>query len=388
MEQLKHKLNIAETERQALKTNLREEEVARIAAEGLIALPVSQDQDDDAMYSPRKQSPSKRQSPLSDDKENMRIMPKKLSETRELSRELEQEKTRRLRAEGMVEFMKMECLFQCCACKTSSRLGHKLALSLDAELAAGIEKIRESMEDIFAPAKIVASPDEMEVEGVEVEDFAIEDAGQAEAAAVEQPGDMLMTDQLALETGADVDSVAVESALEEDLHSDARGLPGSTDATNDEAELQIEDASPGSEQPSTPQPPGPARNKQTSTRPHPSVRTVTTTTTIPTHFTPNPKLSTFQRADGDDAEPENAETPTTPSFDRAAALAAIEYRRGRAKSIANGHVTPRKQMVEGVKERRDISAPALGQKSGMKAAAAGMREGPSSVGRAGGRRLG
>jgi hypothetical protein len=56
--------------------------------------------------------------------------------------------------------------------------------------------------------------------------------------------------------------------------------------------------------------------------------------------------------------PDGSELPV---FDRAAALAAIAYRRGRAKSIANGQATPRKQMMEGVKERRDISAPALGQ---------------------------
>ena len=43
--------------------------------------------------------------------------------------------------------------------------------------------------------------------------------------------------------------------------------------------------------------------------------------------------------------------------DREAALEAIRQRRGRARSFAAGHGTPRKQMMEGVKERRDISAP-------------------------------
>ncbi len=44
-------------------------------------------------------------------------------------------------------------------------------------------------------------------------------------------------------------------------------------------------------------------------------------------------------------------------FDREAALQAIRERRGRARSMAEGHGTPMKQMLEGVKERRDISAP-------------------------------
>jgi hypothetical protein len=44
-------------------------------------------------------------------------------------------------------------------------------------------------------------------------------------------------------------------------------------------------------------------------------------------------------------------------FDREAALEAIRQRRGRARSMAAGQGTPMKQMVEGVKDRRDISAP-------------------------------
>ena len=78
-------------------------------------------------------------------------------------------------------------------------------------------------------------------------------------------------------------------------------------------------------------------------------------------------------------------TMPAPTFDRAAALAAIEYRRGRARSIANGHVTPRKQMVEGVKERRDISAPALGQNGAAEVTS--LTKGTASVGRAMGKRV-
>lgn len=46
----------------------------------------------------------------------------------------------------------------------------------------------------------------------------------------------------------------------------------------------------------------------------------------------------------------------TPIIDRAAALAAIQYRRGRAKSLLNHQVTPRKTPML---DRRDVSAPAL-----------------------------
>lgn len=109
-------------------------------------------------------------------------------------------------------------------------------------------------------------------------------------------------------------------------------------------------------------PPGPATPGQYLTR------TITTTTTIPLHFSPMTPAtkpgsqpltpSTVAHA------PTNARTPVLGElslnklpFDREAALEAIRQRRGRARSMAAGHGTPRKQMMEGVKERRDISAP-------------------------------
>lgn len=48
----------------------------------------------------------------------------------------------------------------------------------------------------------------------------------------------------------------------------------------------------------------------------------------------------------------------TPTMTREEALAQIRERRGRARSAAQGAVTPHKQMVSGVGERRDVSAPA------------------------------
>jgi len=44
---------------------------------------------------------------------------------------------------------------------------------------------------------------------------------------------------------------------------------------------------------------------------------------------------------------------------REEALEQIRLRRGRARSAASGALTPRKQMVVGVMERRDLSAPAV-----------------------------
>ena len=71
---------------------------------------------------------------------------------------------------------------------------------------------------------------------------------------------------------------------------------------------------------------------------------------------------------GDEAEKENAapapgpgpvaDAPKTPvTMDRAAALAAIEYRRNRARSFMAAQTTPR--AAAGVMDKRDMSAPAM-----------------------------
>lgn len=97
-------------------------------------------------------------------------------------------------------------------------------------------------------------------------------------------------------------------------------------------------------------------------------RTITTTTTIPLHFSP---MTPAVKSGNEPLTPStvahaaaNARTPVLGElklnqlpFDREAALEAIRQRRGRARSMAAGQDTPRKQMIEGVKERRDISAP-------------------------------
>lgn len=97
-------------------------------------------------------------------------------------------------------------------------------------------------------------------------------------------------------------------------------------------------------------------------------RTITTTTTIPLHFspfTPAKKGDNYHMTPSTVAHaPTNAQSQVLGEIsfnklpiDREAALKAIQQRRGRARSMAAGHGTPRKQMMEGVKERRDISAP-------------------------------
>ena len=396
VEKLRQRLEIADQEREALKTTLKEEEVAWIAAEGMIALPVSETMDLDLMSSPRKAtSPQKHRGAfdvLEENKENMGAISRKVSESRRLAEELEREKMRREHAEEMINFLRLECNFRCCGCRGASRSGHQLAIALDAELAAALERIGAGMEHILTPPKSFD-------EGYGTQ----EEASQSAAA----PTTSQMTDEIRAEpesqqTAASENDIAMVD--EADL---SQTFGAASPSQNGPAQHQpTENRSPGDQlldeeeewlsasppkhakptppaeeatinsiplRPSTP-PPNGHPSQQSPSRNQPSIRTVTTTTTVPIQFTPISKpLKPFSIPADPECAMEDAENiPPTPStaaaleglpFDREAALKMIEYRRGRAKSIANGHATPRKQMMEGVNGRRDISAPTLGQKA-------------------------
>ncbi|KAI9660642.1 MAG: hypothetical protein M1821_009994 [Bathelium mastoideum] len=117
------RIKIIEEERDVLKTSLKEEEVARVAAEGRIALPTSRENEDDEFASPRK-SPSKRRIlDLNEDKEN--VSPQRAIEVTKFREELAKEKIRRVKAEETVEFMKIECQFERCSCRVAERKGSK-----------------------------------------------------------------------------------------------------------------------------------------------------------------------------------------------------------------------------------------------------------------------
>ncbi|PNH41806.1 hypothetical protein VD0004_g5377 [Verticillium dahliae] len=92
-----------------------------------------------------------------------------------------------------------------------------------------------------------------------------------------------------------------------------------------------------------------------------SYRTSTTTTTIPIYDETERPASRFARCrtpSGESHSSFDVNNPAmTPTMTREEALARIRERRGRARSAAQGAVTPRLKMVEGAGERRDLSAP-------------------------------
>ena len=382
LEKLRTHMKAIEEERDASKTSLHKEEVARIAAEGMIALPPSSHDDDELMSSPKK-SPRKYDSEaLSDDKENAGVVTKKMMDTRRMQQELAMERRRREHAEEVTEYLRMECQFKCCNCRTSTIHG---TLSLSNAFNEAMDNIKSTMREVFGQP-----PQEEEAADVEME---MEQAHEPAADVFERS----MTLQ----------QESPEEAIEDDAEPETPKAPHPTpvepevDVALTESTTKIPLAPSSPQTPAQAQPPTPYRQQG-------SVRTITTTTTVPMHFTPakpspsdhfNHHHNNHSLHQDSDAEhiPPTVLSPrdrsgSAPTFDREAALAAIAYRRGRAKSIANGHMTPRKQMIEGVsmKERRDISAPALGQQKGHKEANAA--KGSASVGRgvpgSAGRRLG
>ncbi|KAK1002988.1 hypothetical protein LTR91_004779 [Friedmanniomyces endolithicus] len=363
LDKLRAHLKIVVEEKEALKMTLKEDELSRIAAEGMIALPVSQEDDDDLIGSPGKGSP------LSDDKENAGVFPKRLLESKRLEEGLLREQMRREHAEEMVEFLGLECMFRCCRCRAAPELQCH-----DSVRATKAVDLAQTLNDVRASMKAALNPHDEDAEVRDVEPTTAEQ-NRAPIEPLEEERPSAQSESPPIE---EVDRSMTMPVEEEEAPTAPETAPMEPDAASED------DAQPRS----PPQTPAPTHQ---SHRPQ-MLRTITTTTTIPTHFTPISKPLLYHHPDSDaeniapPSDPDSAIAPDStepgPAFDRAAALAAIEYRRGRAKSFQAGHLTPRKQMLEGVGggQRRDISAPALGGKTG---GGVGVRKVVGSVGRAG-----
>ncbi|KAF2736349.1 hypothetical protein EJ04DRAFT_542567 [Polyplosphaeria fusca] len=420
-EQLKtldDKLRLVEAERDALKTSLKEEEVMRIAAEGRIPLPAATTEEEIDFGSPVR-SPRKQRTPDRDEEDKENVAPKKAAvELRFLQQELTTERHLRERAQEQIEFMKMECQFQCCSCRIADLKGTRYFH--DDTVGLEMERIKSSVPALTPPASDHGdSPTEFLV----VKEDHIDD-DEALVIAPEQPSDDIETPgafpvepvtmmqsepalafspttgtfhavpspskaatpakSSGLGTASVTEVVTVSSPWTPDANSTMiRTEPTSPPPflpvlepkpeTKDDAKCTVQDIpvhedaiieSDEEDEPQTPLhgPSGPATPGPYLTR------TITTTTTIPLHFsplTPAPKTADFSLTPCTIAHaPTNAQSRALGElninklpFDREAALEAIRERRGRARSMAMGHGTPRKQMMEGIKERRDISAP-------------------------------
>ncbi|KAF2845920.1 hypothetical protein T440DRAFT_502098 [Plenodomus tracheiphilus IPT5] len=376
IQSLQEKLKVVEEERDALKTSLKEEEVMRVAAEGSIALPIAAADENDEFESPRNE----------DDKEN--VSPKKGAvELRFLQQELASERQLRERAQEQIDFMKME---------------HGRRYMHDNTYAAEMERIKINHEDNQVEDAVVKhEPVESERPFTPPSEETLrstQDVHQDNTILMHTPPvapDTILAYSPSTGTFRSVPSpvkaaptacvVATlqPSPLIESKHSDKATDAGKPiimarpqsrvefahgdHKDNKTVDISIhEDAIEDSEDEDT-SPPTPPQEPTGPATPY-LTRTITTTTTIPLHFSPaTPAFkpgrgpmtpSTIAHAAADARTPILGELSLNKlPFDREAALEAIRERRGRARSMAAGHGTPMKQMVDGGKDRRDISAP-------------------------------
>ena len=347
LEKMRQQIKLVEEEREILKSNLKEEEVARIAAEGWIVLPVSRDEDEFA--SPKKEKRRERRESWKENIDPDFWAGEEQDELALLKEELRIENEIRLRAEDLVDFMKMECQFQCCSCRIAERQG--VEYIHDGSLAAQMER---KAAEIAAIHQRMAPPAETPPPTTESSDML------ARSTTPETTAEPLI--DFSPSTGTFHTIFAPPKHPQQSEHSYEPTRQFSKDAIAGRAQPDTRDTTPAllSEEtshhsfiqatppqlasiPSTPRPH--VFNSPPSSTPAPTfsipaqlqrpytTRVISTTTTIPL-------ADIF-----------------SPSMSREEALEQIRQRRGRARSIAAGNLTPRRQMVEGAGIRRDISAP-------------------------------
>jgi hypothetical protein len=420
LQTLRDTLSMIEGERDALKTSLKEEEVIRIAAEGHIPLPAtSADETDEfasPVRSPRKQRNAQRGD---DDKEN--VAPKKATvDFKFLEQELATERRLRERAQDQIDFMKMECQFQCCSCRIAENKGkayvhdntymtemHRIKMSVPAQTPPPSDNEDDRMDDVLIkqvpsdnerPSTPVDGSPVIEQEadtGNSINDTVVlRHSSEPEATLAYSPStgtfravpspvkasQSTCSSTSATSTGlslsAVTETILSSSPSISDVHDTGSGdvelevsrtrsiQKGSKVASIDIHEDAIDDESGDDMDVQTP------RREPVDSAIPTRYELHTTTTTVPLAFSPaTPAFrpgrgpmtpSTVAHAVLDAGTPALGELSLNKlPFDREAALEAIRQRRGRARSMAAGQGTPMKQMVEGVKDRRDISAPVL-----------------------------
>jgi hypothetical protein len=132
--QMQESIKLVEQERDALRTIAKNEEIARIAAEGRLPLPVTNEDDEFA-------SPKKARKSL--DLITITSSAAAEEELSDLRQRLEWEKQRAERAHERVEFLEMECKLNCCASKKGSR----------PSTSDGIPKMKAPSSAVFIPAE-------------------------------------------------------------------------------------------------------------------------------------------------------------------------------------------------------------------------------------------
>lgn len=328
---LRQQNKAVEGQRDALKTALKGEEIARIAAEGAVGLPTSGD--DDEFASPKKSSRKHDRESL---KENVDPEAPQVEEELVVLREdLRLEKRMRLRADDQVHFMKMECQFQCCSCRVAERQG--IEYVHDDTLAEQIGNMA---------AKIVEEYEFVTEKSPEPSQEPAQEAEQNRACTPTRPP---------LEQRETSEQLLNFSPATGTFHI----LPSPLKPSSPTQTLTpSQPATPRTETPTPTPTPQPTHIPTSPIQETPTFTFPTTPRPLPN---PPPRTISYTKTVTiplKDDLPFSPAAPMTPGgISREDALEQIRQRRGRARSIAAGNGTPRKRMVDVGELRRDISAP-------------------------------
>ena len=394
LEKALKQIKLVEQERDAFKTVAKNEEVARIAAEGRIPLPPPPSADDEFA------SPEKQRASLSSFE--IQSSAASRSEIEELAFLLDWERQRAGRAIQEVDFLKAECELKCCSCSRASHTNTPQQSVADKSLAheppaIDLEAVNPAEMDavglLQAPLPKQRTSQRAETSKpmkrqVRRSTIFIPSEGTFRTVSQEEADKILAAEKKSHVQQEEEPSMST-TIMESEPHGHARtpsadpptcaiivkerpSLQSLLDAPHQGEEKSPTQAikptekqqtwAPASSNETTAPPPaqeGATETSEDDTRPHTSAAfyTVTTTTTVPlretgTNSLLRQKLRTPKSGSFDVNNP-----ALTPTMTREEALAQIRARRGRARSMANGTMTPRRQILQGVGERRDVSAP-------------------------------
>lgn len=340
---LQEQVKLIEQERDALRTIAKNEEIARIAAEGQMPLPKSQADDEFA-------SPKKTRKSL--DPVTVLCSAASEEEMDDMRMRFEWERQRANRAHDRIEFLELECRLNCC----ESRAAREKPTEVTEETRGTSEVKVEPASTIFIPEEGVfrrVSPSP----APETSPW-ISPAKQALPIFEPPTPEPSQPMSYARTPSCEPPALAMLSDTNTSLLSllDAPLSPRHAPSTPKQIK-QEEEEEEGEEQEAEQEVTKEQEDQENqydeddeSTTTIKTFHTISTTTRIPLA---NPIDLTPETTFPADSNP-----PLSPTLSREEMLAMIRERRGRARSLAQGTMTPRKQMVEGT-SRRDISAPTI-----------------------------
>lgn len=375
---LQEKIKLVEQERDALRTIAKNEEIARIAAEGRIPLPTLAE--DDEFASPKK-------SPRALQRVTVTSSAASEEELEDMKMRLTWEMRRADRAQDRIEFLELECRSNCCS---SSRESPAVGGQQQQHQEARISAIRVPQNTVYVPSegvfRTVSPPPE---------------SPRITSAQQMPPPQSIPTAREASHYARTPSCEPPSLAVALDINTSLLSLldPQSRGSTPLDAGFPSTFSIPTITIPLNPSPPQAAAARHTpspsqtqpqaqrsdeddSSSPSQSYRTISHTTTIPLSAEPEPARASSRTS----SNTSSSSSSITPTMTREQALAQIRERRGRARSLANGSTTPRKQQQQqpaqaaadgrasaaGSIRRRDISAPV---------GAGGLKGGPPVRGR-------